>query len=203
MATHAYCPDPDDSGITFNLRDDDSDDAPEEVPVSQSKEIAEAALSAEQKGKKDARDLKKQKRQKTEAFFKQQKEEKLKRLEILASKKLPDDLFDNISSMPLGTEEKGTNKKRGKHITFKHTHKKFDSDHYIPLETGSTSSKFKMAVLGTKKWKDLSKPGTNPAQSFRYKALNNSKIRRISVNEMHNSMAKQMTADKFKLVGGS
>ena len=179
---------------------DDSDDAPEEVPVSQSKEIAEAALSAEQKGKKDARDLKKQKRQKTEAFFKQQKEEKLKRLEILASKKLPDDLFDNISSMPLGTEEKGTNKKRGKHITFKHTHKstmpkipkipshelnhkfslEFDSDHYIPLETGSTSSKFKMAVLGTKKWKDLSKPGTNPAQSFRYKALNNSKIRRIS-----------------------
>jgi len=101
----------------------DSDEAPEEVPFTQSKETALSVLLAEQKGKQDAHDLKKRKRQKTEALLKKQKEEKLKRLEILASKKLPEDLFESIPSTPLNTEEKNTEKKRRKHTTFKRTHK--------------------------------------------------------------------------------
>ena len=101
----------------------DSDEAPEEVPFTQSKETALSVLLAEKKGKRDVHDSKARKRQKTIALHIKEKEEKLKRLEVLASKKLPDNLLESISSAALDSEENDLKRKRGKHITFKRTHK--------------------------------------------------------------------------------
>ena len=101
----------------------DSDEAPEEVPFTQSKQTALSVLLAEKKGKQDVHDSKARKRQKTIALHIKEKEEKLKRLEVLASKKLPDNLLESISSAALDSEENDLKRKRGKHITFKRTHK--------------------------------------------------------------------------------
>lgn len=79
----------------------DSDEAPEDVPFSVSKNAALLTFKTEKQTREDAKEQVKKRRQKIEAVLKEQKEDKLKRLESLASKRLPDDLIENISAQPV------------------------------------------------------------------------------------------------------
>lgn len=79
--------------------DSDSDDeAPSDVPFSQAKDEALSLQKLERTTELEIREALKRKKQKTEAMLKLQKEQKVKKLKLLTTKKLPDDVLDNISS---------------------------------------------------------------------------------------------------------
>ena len=186
--------------------DESDDEAPEDVPFSMSKNSALTLLKATEKSQIEAKNLKKKRRQQNEALLQKQKEEKEKRLQVLASKRLPEDLLDNLHK---DHDEKhvqqSTQKlKKGKHHHFSETDISssgrifqpiisviqylksflfpFQGEHYIALNTDAaqSSTTFNVAVLQSKKWKNkLSKPGSNISQDFREKALFNPHIKRV------------------------
>jgi len=226
MTRKTYFPDPDDSAIAFNMPPDtsiddgsteeqqnfqlalresseDSDEAPEDVPFSASKQVATTVRKAEELGRKAIREKKKEKRIKVEALLKVQKEEKAQRLASLAAKRLPEDLLDTITSAPIPKKAKEKSSKK-KTAVKKKLHIKFDSEHYIPLSTEGVPTQFQVAVLESKSWKNkLSKPGQCPVQDFRQKALYNAKIKREPTSSIQQAKLKLQISGKDTLVKSS
>lgn len=130
----------------------------------------------------------------------EEKEAKAKRLEALASKKLPDSLLQHISEQqglcPVKKAiKKQNNNLPGTHLSIVIHHLfyvlffhfsiilcvGFENEHYIPIASEDVSTEFNVAILGSRKWKNkFSKPGHSASKNFRHQALYNSKIKRVT-----------------------
>lgn len=79
----------------------DSDEAPDDVPFSKAKNEALSLRKAEELVQKLTKEKQKKRRQQNEALMREQKEDKTKRLQAIASKRLPLDLVDDVSAQPI------------------------------------------------------------------------------------------------------
>lgn len=87
----------------------DSDEAPDDVSFSKAKCAALSVLKAEEQFKRVTKEEQKKRRQKKEALM---KEQKVKHLQSLASKRLPDNLVDIISAQPIQQFQQDSKKKQ-------------------------------------------------------------------------------------------
>nr|CAH0112894.1 unnamed protein product [Daphnia galeata] len=213
---YEYCPDPEDSDLVFNIQTDDikkilvqendlasdSDEAPDDVSFSTAKVAALSVLKAEEQFKRLTKEEQKKRRQRKEAVM---KEQKVKHLQSLISKKLPDSLVHIMSAQSIQQIQSDSKKKQttgAKSENAKQDHMRFGQEHYIPLQTGEIESPdFSVAILESKKWKNkFSKPGFSVPKDFRHKMLYGRANRRESTKDIDRFRVKQALSGKSQLV---
>ena len=165
--------------------DESDDEAPSDVPFSQAKDEALSLQNMEKAMRMKIQEAIKSRNRKRDAL---QKEQKARKLEILSSKKLPEDILDQVSStskpllekqkVKLNTKKKFTSLKGIEihynfNLTFLMVLHSVESQKplfsTLPAE-GSTT--FQVAVLESKRWKKrFMLPPASGAASFREQAL--------------------------------
>lgn len=84
--------------VDNQIPESDSDEAPDDVPFSASKMTALSIFEAQEEVEKRNKEEQKQRHKKKEAILREQKEKKLKRLQLLASKRLPEEIVETLSA---------------------------------------------------------------------------------------------------------
>lgn len=202
VVTHCFCRDyvlnasfsvdeeNDDSQLEniVDQENSDSDEAPNEVHFSKAKDEALSLQKLERAARLEIQEAMKSKKRKKEEMLIHQKEQKAQKMQMLASKRLPDEILDQVSSNSkplLGDDEPKLNKKKtfsshkGIMIYYRKFHCLIKTFNVIlelqktlfsslPVEGPTT---FQVAVLQSKKWKKKFMPASSQAASFREQVL--------------------------------